>query len=277
MSDAVNRAKKAMEEAAARRKQNEKDIKVRVQKTPGLGETVRTAQEFNDNVSWLRRQFANATEFGMKSAKVAKIIWDHSLGPVLPFVAPTAKWGAKKYGQFWNWAAYKKDKETGFKTYSHKRAASAVAATALGAAAVFYGTVPAAKLAGDLTWDAVVLASQREAELYTFGSETIEEDFLYSVKTSHELPSTPDSALILHVRRNILAGIFYPENVAGAVPEVVSKGTVTYGGWRIKPLGLYPEMIDIEVTPIAESDLQETPKEETPPSTPSATPPAFTH
>jgi hypothetical protein len=143
--------------------------------------------------------------------------------------------------------AYRRDKETGNATFSRNRAAVTVLSSIAAAALAIVATP---LVLTTLQQAVMALISEREAYTYFHGSETIIEGELYSVKTTSRVPSTPDSTAHMQVEQDLIYRIFYPEDLANAVPNEVAWGRVKYTGWRFKPFNWFPEVKDIEAVPM---------------------------
>lgn len=56
----------------------------------------------------------------------------------------------------------------------------------------------------------------------------------------------------MHVQSDLVYWIWYPEDLANAVPNEVAWGRVKYTGRRLKVLGWFPEVKDVEAIPLSE-------------------------
>ncbi len=211
-------------------------------------ETLQTAREFNENVSWLRKVSRRLQSFWMKVVGVAGVIWKHS-GPIRMAIGPIARCIGRAYMRFWRWGAYRTDQKTEQRIFSKQRATVVLLFTAAMPFAIWFGAKPVAITAQQAFMAAFM---EREAYMYFHGSETIEEGELYSVKTTSQVPATPESTLHMHVQSDLIYWIWYPEDLANAVPNEVAWGRVKYTGIRVKPLGWFPEVKDIEAIPLSE-------------------------
>jgi hypothetical protein len=151
--------------------------------------------------------------------------------------------------RFFRWAAYKQNQESEEPVFSKKRATVVILLTAMLAPALWYGTRPALITVQQA---AMALIAEREVYTYFHGAETIEEGKLYSIKTTSRVPATPESTMHMHVQQDLIYWIWYPEDLANAVPNEVAWGRVKYTGWRVKPFGWFPEVKDVEAIPLSE-------------------------
>ena len=211
-------------------------------------DVIATAEEWNYHAGWLRRTCAKLNSVLLKIGAVASVVWEHS-GPVRKIISPVVKWVTAKYLQFFNWAAYDRSDNPQTRSFNKYKATVVVLLTALVPFGIWYGTKPVLT-----TGQQLVMACIAEKEAYTYfhGSETIEEGSLYSVKTTSRVPSTPESTTHMHVQQDLIYWLWYPEDIANAVPNEVAWGRVKYTGWRVKLLGWFPQVKDVEAIPLSE-------------------------
>lgn len=248
MSDDSNEAIERARRLLKRQTPGKAAINPKRTKTGRFEETLDTAKAFNQNVSWLRRQSMRVEALWQKIAGVAGVLWKHS-GPIRLVIGPVARLIGRAYMRFFRWGAYRRDEESGQRIFCKQRAAAVLLVTVAFLFAIWYGARPAC-----ITFQQAVMAVIAEKEAYTYfhGSETIEEGELYSIKTTTRIPATPGSTMHMHVQSDLIYWIWYPEDLANAVPNEVAWGRVKYTGWRVKPLGWFPEVKDVEAIPISE-------------------------
>lgn len=211
-------------------------------------DTLKTAKEFNENVGWLRKVIAKIVRYYKTVAGVVQYLWMRS-GPVRKLFGPTLRFIGRYYARFFRWVAYKKNADTGEAALSKSRASLAVLLTLIMLVGIWFGTWP---LIVTLQQGVMALISEKEAYMYFHGSETIEEGSLYTIKTTSRVPATPESTIHMQVQQDVFYWIWYPEDLANAVPNEVAWGRVKYTGWRVKILNWYPEVKDIEAIPLSE-------------------------
>jgi len=209
---------------------------------------LKTAKEFNDNVHWLRDSWYKLAALGHKIAAVTGVVWQHS-GPVRKCLWPALKWAGHRYQRFFQWAAYDRDAASNTRVFNKYKATVTIGFTAAMLGLIGYGAKP---VCITLQQAFMALVSEKEAYTYFHGSETIEEGQLYSIKTTSQVPSSPESTTHMHVQSDLVYWLFYPEDIANAVPNEVAWGRVKYTGWRVKFLGWFPEVKDVEAVPLSE-------------------------
>lgn len=211
-----------------------------------LQESLETARQIHADISWVRQQRLRIIGFFTSISVYMHGVWEKS-GPVRRVLGPFFSRVGKTSRRFVEWASLRTDPETGERIFSGRRASVIFGSTAL----LIVILVLAAPFLFTTSKQAVMrLVSQREAYTYINGSETIVEGRLYSVKTNSRVPATPGSTTHMHVKRDIVYGILYPEDLANAVPNEVAWGRIKYTGWRIKLFNWYPEVKDIEAVPL---------------------------
>ncbi len=253
MSDDFEQRARELEEKAERMLATAKARKEAVDKARSAGkntfsDTLETAREFNQNVSWLRKVSAKLVRYYQAVAGVIQYIWLRS-GPVRKLFGPTLRFIGRHYARFFRWVAYKENEKTGERVLSKSRTALAVLLTIVMLVAIWFGTRP---VLITLQQGVMALISQREAYTYFHGSETIEEGSLYTIKTTSRVPATPESTTHMQAQQDVFYWIWYPEDLANAVPNEVAWGRVKYTGWRVKILNWYPEVKDVEAIPLSE-------------------------
>ena len=213
-----------------------------------LQDSLETAKAFNENVSWLRQVSRKLKAFASKVARRWSLLWAYS-GPVRFMLGPFFRFIGRNYARFFKWSVYKVDRGTGDLTFSKKRATVIVLFTASIPIILWYGTKPVL-----VTVHQGIMAITSEKVVYTYfhGAETIEEGRLYTIKTTSRVPATPDSTMHMHVQQDLIYWIWYPEDLANAVPNEVAWGRVKYTGWRWKPLHWFPQVKDVEAIPLSE-------------------------
>lgn len=211
-------------------------------------DAIDTAKAFNQNVTWLRRSWDKIVYIGSKVGAVAGVFWEHS-GPIRKIAWPALQWFCNKYKALFMWAVYDTRHKIEVPVFNKYKATVVIVITAALPFAVWYGAKPVY-----ITVQQAFMAAVAEKTAYTYfhGSETIEEGKLYSVKTTRKVPSTPDSTTHMHVQQDLIYWLFYPEDIANAVPNEVAWGRITYTGWRWKILGWFPEVKDVEAIPLSE-------------------------
>jgi len=242
-NDALERARRLLN-----KKPPEAGMRRSASKPNAFRDTLDTAKEFNDNVNWLRRFIGRMHRIWLKVLAGLSVIWAYS-GPVRFIIGPVARFIGRNYLHFFRWFAYKRMEDSETAILSKKRASLMIFFTALIPVGLWYGTKPAL-----ITLQQIVMAAVAEKEVYTYfhGAETVEEGRLYSIKTTRRVPATPDSTMHMHVQSDLIYWIWYPEDLANAVPNEVAWGRVKYTGWRWKPLGWFPEVKDVEAIPLSE-------------------------
>jgi hypothetical protein len=75
---------------------------------------------------------------------------------------------------------------------------------------------------------------------------------LYSIKTTQGIPASPEITVHMHVETDLIYWIWFPEDIANAVPNEAAWGRVVYTGFRFKPFGWFPEVKDVEAIPLSE-------------------------
>jgi hypothetical protein len=99
--DPLERARRLLEDS-------QKTAKTAAKKTTGkpatdsLGETLETARQFNQNVSWLRQQSARAGQWFQNAAGVVQAMWEGS-GPVRQLLGPAVSFAGRSYMRFFRW------------------------------------------------------------------------------------------------------------------------------------------------------------------------------
>lgn len=217
-------------------------------KANALKDSLETAKAFNENVSWLRRVGRRMSFCWQKILGVLGVVWSYS-GPMRVIIGPIARFIGRSYKRFFQWSVYKRSRESGEAVFSKKRATGVILLTALIPFALWYGTKPVL-----ITVQQAMMALIAEKEVYTYfhGAETIDEGKLYSIKTTSRVPATPESTMHMHVQQDLVYWIWYPEDLANAVPNEVAWGRVKYTGWRWKPFKWFPEVKDVEAIPLSE-------------------------
>ncbi len=179
-------------------------------------------------------------------------MWRYGAYPISHWVWPAAKWMGKNYWRFLKWAVRKVDPETGNAYWSYQGVTAAAMSSVLLLGGVWFGLGPAFSLSVRTVYDAGMYLTEKQKHLYVLGADTLEEGTRYSIQACRALPCTENNTIHFHVEKDVVYGIWYPEDIYDAVPQETSWGSVTYTGWRVKLLGWYPEVKRIELTPISE-------------------------
>lgn len=244
-NDALDRARRLLEKPLPGDKPASAKPVARKNK---FDETLETARAFNENVSWLRRTGRRFQAWGRKLGGMARATWRHS-GPVRWTLGPILRFLWRTYLRFFRRVAYRTDPKTEERVPTKNGVFWAVILTIAMLVGVYFAARPVA-----ITVQQAFMAAFAEKEAYTYfhGSETIEEGSLYSIKTTSQVPSTPESTMHMHVQQDLIYWIWYPEDLANAVPNEVAWGHIKYTGWRQKVLGWFPEVKDIQAIPLSE-------------------------
>jgi hypothetical protein len=183
-------------------------------------------------------------------------------GEALSFLKPVGRPLWNGYKALFNRMAYTKD-DNGARTILHKpRALGAVALTAL---AAYMGVTQGLPFAGNLTYDAVMMAAttQQDVPVYLTGANPSDDtDDVFYVKGCEELPCTDRNSVYYRLRDNAILSVyrfattgkgFWPEDVGSAIPEETSLCKIDQYGIRIRALGMYPHITAVSgCTPITQ-------------------------
>lgn len=198
----------------------------------------------------LRPVYVFLYQFGMGCVWIYKKIINPCISPFRKAIKKCWHW----YRLLWDRIVYNTD-EYHVRYFVKWRAGTLILATV---AMIGYG-IP---IGIGFLWDSglYILTSQRNEVLYLHrAQEIVPHENIFAISGCDVLPCSDQESMYFRVRSNLFNqlwswihhySIFYPDFVAGAVPDVVSKCVVTTYGIRkklfIRGLEIYPDLIEVK-------------------------------
>lgn len=201
-----------------------------------------------------------ATAFN-RAAQTVGWLYENVVQPVAHVTEPYLGWAWRRYAKLWNRVTMVKD-EFGDEQFSKKRAGMMVIGTL--AATIAAPTVVTETAA--FTWEAGWMASTyHHSDLYLSNAQEIDHaNDLWSVTGCEQLPCTDENSIYFRIQPSLLHNLwslganhnlFFADNVAGAIPQGVSKCSIgTYGlrgRFLVRNLQWYPQLMRVNsCTPV---------------------------